>query len=168
MNEMVRNPSRDGEDCDTEGFCFLSYYMKILKLYRSLVDQRLKDRGVHQSYQQLLIILSQHPNISQKEMARMLHISTPAITAAAKKLEREGYIRRLVSEEDNRVNRISLTEEGKTLAQTIRQSCREIERGMMEGFSENDKKEMAGHLNRIYSNLSRLPPEDRKEGVDKK
>ncbi len=88
-------------------------YMRIMKLHRYILDERLKETGVYRSQHQILMMLADHSNVSQKEIAERLYVSTATIAVSVKKLEKGGYITRAVDQEDNRMNKLCLTEKGK-------------------------------------------------------
>ena len=99
--------------------------------------------------------VSDNPNVSQKELARMYGVSGATIAVSLKKLERGGYIRRLVDQEDNRCNQICITDKGRKVVEDSVKIFRQMESRMFEGFSENDMKVLGQLLDRIYGNLDR-------------
>ena len=52
---------------------------------------------------------------SQRELARAMHLSPATVTATLKLLELDGYVRRIPDADDQRVNRVALTESGEAL-----------------------------------------------------
>ena len=102
----------------------------------------------------LLMFVSDNPNVSQKELARMYGVSGATMAVSLKKLEKRGYIRRLVDQEDNRCNQICITDKGRKVVVDSVKIFRHIESRMFEGFSENDMKVLGELLDRIYGNLN--------------
>ena len=90
--------------------CLIEKYIRVARLHRSMMERRLDGTGVYRSQHQILMFVSDNPNVSQKELARMYGVSGATIAVSLKKLERGGYIRRLVDQEDNRCNQICITE----------------------------------------------------------
>lgn len=131
-------------------------YMRIMKKHQQILEQRLKRTGVYRSQHQILMILSEHSNASQKELAQRLYVSTATIAVSVKKLEKGGYITRLVDEEDNRTNRLCLTEKGRNMVVYSQDFFRNVETQMFAGFEERELLTMTGYLDRIYDNLSKL------------
>lgn len=131
-------------------------YMRIMKKHQQILEQRLKRTGVYRSQHQILMILSEHSNASQKELAQRLYVSTATIAVSVKKLEKGGYITRLVDEEDNRANRLCLTEKGRNMVVHSQQFFRNVEMQMFDGFEERELLIMTGYLDRIYNNLLKL------------
>jgi DNA-binding MarR family transcriptional regulator len=134
-------------------------YLKIMKMHRCILDEQGKQTGVYRSQHQILMMLSEHSNVSQKEIAKLLFVSTATIAVSVKKLEKAGYITRIVDKEDNRVNQLCLTQKGKDMVGKSREYFRNVEIKMFQGFSDEDLNYMGQVLDRIYNNLSQIPVE---------
>ncbi len=134
-------------------------YMRIMKLHRYILDERLKETGVYRSQHQILMMLSDHSNVSQKEIAERLYVSTATIAVSVKKLEKGGYITRVVDQEDNRMNKLCLTEKGKYTVKHSREFFHNVEEQMFRDFSAEEMAAMGQFLDRVYDNLSHLPLE---------
>jgi DNA-binding MarR family transcriptional regulator len=142
-------------------------YVRIMKLYRYILDERLRQTGVYRSQHQILKMLSDRSNISQKEIAQSLYVSTATIAVSVKKLEKGGYIIRAVDQEDNRMNKLCLTEKGRHMVEHSREYFHQVEERMFDGFSKEDLAAMGQYLDRIYDNLSRIAAEkDMRERED--
>ncbi len=124
-------------------------YMRIMKMHRCILDERLKETGVYRSQHQILMMLSDHSNISQKEIAERLYVSTATIAVSVKKLDQE----------DNRMNKLCLTEKGKHTVEHSREFFHNVEERMFRDFSAEDLAAMRQYLDRIYENLSQIPLE---------
>jgi DNA-binding MarR family transcriptional regulator len=132
-------------------------YMKIMKLHRCILEMRLKYTGVYRSQHQILMILADHTNLSQKELAERLYVSTATIAVTVKKLEKGGYITRIVDQNDNRINKLCLTEEGRHMVKISREFFKNVESQMFHDFSEHELTVMEQFMNRIYKNLTEIP-----------
>lgn len=121
--------------------------------FRRTIEKCVAATGVYRSQHQMLMSLGRNPDCSQMELAQFLDITPAAVTTTIKKLEKGGYITRLVCEEDNRVNKISITEKGQ---EVIEQSIRifsEVEKKALQDFSEEEMKQLNDFLIRIRKNL---------------
>lgn len=130
-------------------------YIRINRLHRSMMERRLDGTGVYRSQHQILMFVWDNPNVSQKELARMYGVSGASIAVSLKKLEKGGYIRRVVDQRDNRCNQICITQKGRKIVEDSVRIFRRTEQCMFLGFSENDMKVMGELLDRICSNLDR-------------
>lgn len=129
--------------------------IRVTRLHRGMLEHRLGGTGVYRSQHQILMFVSENPGVSQKELAKMYGVSGATIAVSLKKLERGGYIERMVDQKDNRCNQICITDKGKEIVEdSVRIFC-QMEHCMFEGFSEHDMVMLGELLDRIYSNMDR-------------
>ena len=113
-------------------------YMFANKLHRSYLERELKKTGVFRSQHQLLMYIARNPNASQKDIAKINHVSTATIAVSLKKLEKGGYIKRTIDKEDNRFNQISITDKGMEIVKSSVYIFKRAEDRMFHGFSQED------------------------------
>lgn len=130
-------------------------YIRVTRLHRSVIEHQLEGTGVYRSQHQILMYVSNNPNVSQKDLAKMYGVSGATIAVSLKKLEKGGYIKRLVDQDDNRCNQICITEKGRTVVKESVLIFQRLESCMFEGFSEHDMNVLGNLLDRIYGNLDR-------------
>lgn len=131
----------------------LDKYLRIARRHRWVMEKQLSSTGVYRSQHKILMQISEFPNLSQKELADMSEVSTATIAVSLKKLEKGGYIKRLVDERDNRYNQLCITQKGRQVIEKSHQIFREVDKAMFAGFSEDEYKELENILDRIYENL---------------
>lgn len=146
---------------DTPQHRLIEKYVRVTRLHRSMLEHHLGGTGVYRSQHQILMYVSDNPNVSQKDLARMYGVSGATIAVSLKKLERGGYIRRAVDQNDNRCNQICITEKGRKIVEDSVKIFDHMERCMFGGFSENDMDMLGGMLDRIYRNLTMELPQGR-------
>lgn len=122
------------------------------KNLKRTIEKRAEGTGVYRSQHRLLMILGRNPDISQTMLAEKLEISPAAVTVSLKKLEKSGYIARQCSEDDNRINRVVITEKGQDVIEQSINYFKEMERAFFEGFSEEEKNQLGKMLERIAEN----------------
>lgn len=130
-------------------------YIRVIRLHRSVIEHRLEGTGVYRSQHQILMFVSHNPNVSQKDLAEMYGVSGATMAVSLKKLEKGGYINRLVDQQDNRCNQICITEKGRKVVEESVWIFQRLERCMFEGFSEHDMDVLGNLLDRIFGNLNR-------------
>lgn len=126
------------------------------KAHRSYLEHRLNKNGLFRGQHQVLMCVWKNPGASQKELAKLHNVSTATMAVTLKKLEKGGYVRRLVDQQDNRLNKIGLTEKGLAEVEASLKIFGETERDMFAGFSEEEKEKVCEYLNRIRENLERM------------
>ena len=129
-------------------------FMHINRMHHKLAEKMLVTTGVHRNQHMLLMYLYRTKEApSQKEIANRFNISPAAVAVSLKKLENEGYILRNTRENDNRYNKITITDKGKSVVDM----SREILDGLDElsfGNLSSDEKEILGTL--LYKVIDNL------------
>ena len=70
----------------------------------------------------VLMVLWEHETVNGGQLGKILHLDAGTLTPLLKRLEKEGYVTRARSEEDERVTVISITPEGNAL----KEKCKDI------------------------------------------
>jgi DNA-binding MarR family transcriptional regulator len=70
----------------------------------------------------VLMVLWEHETVNVGQLGKILHLDAGTLTPLLKRLEKEGYVTRARSEEDERVTVISITPEGNAL----KEKCKDI------------------------------------------
>ena len=73
MKSCGSGPCHDSEWMKSPAHRVLTQYIRIMKLHRSILEQRLNKTGVYRSQHQILTAMAEHPNTSQKELAEYLN-----------------------------------------------------------------------------------------------
>lgn len=149
MEDICKEP-------DTLNHKVLKSLMKIFRLHRLIIENRVRQTGVYRSQHQILMCIASNPGITQKEIARFHETSTATIAVSLKKLEKAGYIRRAADREDNRCNRIQVTEQGQAVVNQSYVIFQAIENEIFAGFSEEDFRCLDHLLSRVYRNMDEM------------
>lgn len=136
------------------------------KEHRDLMEQRLNKTGVFRGQHHLLMGISRFPEVSQKELAEMEHISGATVAVSLKKLEKGGYIERAADEHDSRCNHICVTEKGQEVVRQSIRIFRNIETELLDGFTEEEMKQFLQYLSRIGQNIKKASKTEREGKKD--
>lgn len=133
------------------------YFIDTDRMHRTLAEERVGAVKLHRS-QHMMLRSIEHCEAppTQRQLAEMLGISAATVAVTVKKLEAEGYIRRQMSQEDSRCNRLSLTEKGKTVLLQVRDLFTSLDIGMFEGIPDEELVQFAGCLKKIRNNLAAM------------
>lgn len=139
---------------DSPAHQLVDKYIRVNRLQHNVIERQISKTGVYRSQHRILMYVSDSPNASQKDIAARYGVSTATVAVTLKKLEKGGYIRRIVDDRDNRFNQICLTEKGKkVLADSVKIFSR-MENRMFEGFSDEEFQVMGRLLDKVYENLN--------------
>ncbi len=130
-------------------------FIRIMRRHHACVERRIGTLNIHHSQHRMLMLLAKREGElpSQKELAEALGISPAAVTTTLKRLEKEGYIARSMTDEDNRRNEIRITDKGLTKIVESREIFESTDRAMFEGFSEAEMATLLSFMERIDRNL---------------
>ena len=146
--------------------------LRIMRRHHACMERRLSEHGIHHSQHRMLVQLArqQEDTPSQKELAEIMGISPAAVTTSLKKLEKEEYVTRSATDEDNRRNEIHITEKGIAKINENHGIFEALDRSMFEGFSEEELATLISLMNRIDKNLDAAgaPADPRCRPTDKK
>lgn len=152
------------KDWDSPKHRLIGEYIYGNRLHRAVLERQLNKTGVYRSQHQILMFIARTPNSSQKDIANMFHVSTATIAVSLKKLEKGGYIKRIVDQEDNRFNKICITDKGSEIVENSKIFFRNVEEQMFAGFSQEELECLEGLFKRMNKNLLELMPETEREG----
>ncbi len=135
--------------------------MCINKLHRTAAEVNMSATGVRRTQHMILMYLHRcNEKISQKDIAEHFDVSPAAITVSLKKLERDGYVIRRSSENDNRYNEIELSEKGKEVVVYSYNSFEMIDNQTFEGVTDDERAFLVEILDKIIANLKRISSEE--------
>ncbi|MFA0816155.1 MAG: MarR family winged helix-turn-helix transcriptional regulator [Anaerofustis sp.] len=85
------------------------------RMFRAMHRSMHESQGLYRGQRSALALLKEHDGASQRELAEWLDIRPSSVAELIGKLETKGYVRREQDGEDQRVMRIYLTEEGRSV-----------------------------------------------------
>ena len=104
----------------------------------------------------LLRIVRNTPNLTARAAGKRMYSTAPSVAQLVKSIESKGLIARTASNSDARVQYISLTARGKTLAEKAYVSVIREQRAL--DINERDLTDTSGNLSRIIDSLSTSLP----------
>ncbi|MBQ3507949.1 MAG: MarR family transcriptional regulator [Clostridia bacterium] len=130
-------------------------FIRVMRRHHACVERRIGDLGIHHSQHRTLMQLArrQEDIPSQKELAEIMGISPAAVTTTLKKLEREGYIARSMTDEDNRKNEIRITAQGIAKVMESRAVFEATDKEMFAGFTSEEIATLISYMERLDRNL---------------
>ena len=128
--------------------------MCIGRMHRKAIENQLHNIGVHKSQNMILMHLyNSDSELSQKDIAKHFEISPAAVAVSLKKLEYGGYIERNLNKDDNRFNKISITEKGKEVVLYSRKVFEETDEKAFLGITDEERATLTALLDKVILNL---------------
>lgn len=109
----------------------------------------LKPLGLTYTQYIVFMVLWEKEHVTVGQLGSMLHLDAGTLTPLLKNLEKEGYVTRERSKEDERVTIISITEKGDKL----KEKCKDIPLELAKSGSPLSEKEAAQLYNLLYKFL---------------
>lgn len=148
--------------------------MEISRHYAGRCFQQISELGIHPSQMPFMMILSRRNGCSQKEMAERLEIKPPTVNVSIQRLEKSGIVCRKKDEQDQRIMRVYLTEQGKETVARIQKQVEALEKIVFGNFSDAELCLLRRFFEQMLENLDRAPGKPvgkcgfmKKEEVDK-
>lgn len=139
----------------TENYEVFGLFLSVARKHKTIFENMMHNIPLHGSQHHMLVFLSMaRPDISQKELAEKLEVSTAAVAVSLKKLEKNGYIKRSVSKDDSRFNEISITDSGRNILSESRKIFNSLDKMTFSGFSCEDLSTLYSLLKKMNDNLS--------------
>jgi DNA-binding MarR family transcriptional regulator len=84
--------------------------------------------------------INENPSIDQARLAEMIGYDRATIGGVIERLEKKGWIRRLVSEQDRRARELSLTAKGNKIRAALEPIVEDLQKDILQPLSDADRK----------------------------
>lgn len=101
----------------------------------------------------VISLIGLNPGISQNEVAATLVLKKSAVTKVIKGLEERGFVQREKVKADKRFNALTLTASGDAKFKRINARMEEQHGALLAPFSEDERAQLFGLLNRLHAHL---------------
>ena len=88
-----------------------------------------------------------------RDIEEHFHLSHPSVSGTLSRLEKKGFIEMRSDREDRRCKRIYLLDKGKDCNKSMYETICATENRLVEGFTEEEKEQFFGYLNRAIANM---------------
>ena len=151
MGAPVRAPDLDGvDDVSLRAY---EEWGRTMHLQRQLALRLLPDRTLHPAQARCIWTISSNDDITQRDLADLLHISRPTVTTMVQKLEKAGLVERHSDEDDQRLTRIRLTDAGRALDARLREFHRGFINATVGCMTLDDQREFARLLDLMRTSM---------------
>lgn len=129
---------------------------KTMKSHHQMMRRRFVDMGLHRGQPPLIMELYKHDGMTHSELAEKLEVTPATVTNMVKRMERDSLVVRRRVDEDERISRVYLTDEGKALREKLIENIKNIESDIFKEFSEEEIKLYKSFMKRIINNLNNM------------
>lgn len=127
---------------------------KAIRTYRMYAQKRLKENGFKITIDQWLIIkaILENPGIPQQEIAEKVFKDNASVTRIIELLVQSGYLQREINLNDRRKFNLIVTDEGKSIIESVQQIVVQNRKTALNGISATDLEIMNASLKKIIEN----------------
>lgn len=130
---------------------------RVVRMWRSLIDHRLKPLKLTQTHWITLHNISQlPPEQSQIQLAKAIGIEQPSLVRTLDQLEEKKLILRLTCLNDRRAKRIKLTDESEPFIKTVDAVIDNTRNEILENITQDELSQLSMILLKLEKNISRL------------
>jgi len=134
---------------------------RLVRIWRSLIDQRLKPLELTQTHWVTLHNIHQlPPDQSQIQLAKAIGIEQPSLVRTLDQLEEKGLITRTTCANDRRAKRIKLTEEAAPIISEVEHVIDATRDDILAGISQQEIDKMVTLIARLEKNILELQNRD--------
>ncbi len=112
-------------------------------------EKKFKDIDLGACHVPYILAICKNPGISQDKLARHICINRSNVTRQLVYLEEHGYVKRRQSEDDKRVLMVYPTEKAFEILPFVKETGREWNEYITEGFSEDELDQLSEMLERL-------------------
>lgn len=113
---------------------------------RTEINHRCSKYGLHEANFFYLIIVDEHPGISQNYLIQTIHREQSIVTKHINHLVADGWLRKDVSKDDRRKNELFLTKKGRDVIPVLDQIIEDISRESVAGLTDDEAETLENLL----------------------
>ncbi|EIB98952.1 MULTISPECIES: transcriptional regulator SlyA [Pantoea] len=130
---------------------------RLVRIWRALIDQRLKPLELTQTHWVTLHNIHQlPPEQSQIQLAKAIGIEQPSLVRTLDQLEEKGLITRSTCASDRRAKRIKLTQQAEPIIEQVESVIDETRDDILSGISREEISQMVTLIARLEKNILEL------------
>ncbi|HEK0788883.1 TPA: transcriptional regulator SlyA [Proteus mirabilis] len=130
---------------------------RLVRLWRALIDHRLKPLKLTQTHWVTLYNISQlPPEQSQIQLAKAIGIEQPSLVRTLDQLEEKKLICRHTCANDRRAKRIKLTKESEPFINEVYTVIEKTRREILDGIQLEEIERLIGTIKKLEKNINRL------------
>ncbi|KLU15411.1 MULTISPECIES: transcriptional regulator SlyA [Xenorhabdus] len=130
---------------------------RLVRIWRALIDHRLKPLKLTQTHWVTLYNISQlPPEQSQIQLAKAIGIEQPSLVRTLDQLEEKKLITRHTCVNDRRAKRIKLTKESENFIKEVDSVISSTRKEILEGITHDELILLASVIKKIEKNINQL------------
>lgn len=123
-----------------------------------LSNKKFREQDINLSKEQWIVLkyLNQQDGLTQNDLAFITHRDKTSMTRLINNMEKKGYIRREICEQDRRINHIYIKKSGRDILYQTVPIMTELIRAVQAGLSKEIIENTIGTLKKVQINLKQI------------
>ena len=160
-DEPIADLPDDLEGIDDVSADVFRAFHRALRLHRRVLMQTLAEHGIHHGQAMCLRLLASEGELTQRDLASDLHVSSPTVTRMVASMERAGLVRRRQDTADARLVRVELTDAGLRQEREMRAAAGAYTQCTFARLSEAERRELARLLDKLSDSIAEVAADRR-------
>jgi len=128
----------------------------VCKLHHDRVRSLFESVGLYRGQPPVLKALAEEDGLSHSDLAARLRVTPATVSKMIDRMQRAGFVRRQADPQDQRVSRVYLTEQGRSVQAELRRLFRTIEQETFAGLAPEEMALLRRFLLHVRENLARV------------
>lgn len=131
------------------------YFKKISEKLEKRANESLGKRELTFTQGKVMWYLHKHSGetVTLSDIAKFLDCTHATVSGLVTRLTEKGYVRVETDKNDHRAKNLFLTEKEMTKFRAMQEHRKLMEETLLQGFTEEERKELLSYLQRVYENL---------------
>lgn len=126
------------------------------QVLRTAIDASVDQVGMHRGQAMLLCQVAKQDGMTQSELAQALSVQGATITNLLKRMEDAGMVVRRRDDEDNRLVRVYVTDEGRQREEAITEQFEQLIKQMFAGMCGEEYESFRRTIGQLMTNLESI------------
>jgi DNA-binding MarR family transcriptional regulator len=128
-------------------------FFQVVRFHFIKLHELLEKIGLYPGQPPLLYILGQQNGLSQRELAKYLHVKPATMTVMVTRMEKANLLERRPDDNDQRISRVFLTDEGKDMLTKVQGVIKTMEGECFGNITQEEKLLLRRLLMQMKTNL---------------
>lgn len=123
------------------------------KFHKSAIASKFQQIGLYTGQEMILNHLEKHGQVAHNDLAEAVGIKPPTLTTVLGRMEKNDLVQRSKSEQDKRIQLVSITSKGKKVQKEVIGLWMQVEETTFDSFSLEEKILLKRLFQQIVDNL---------------
>ncbi|OLP60995.1 MarR family transcriptional regulator [Xaviernesmea oryzae] len=147
-------------DDEPSGQVVAAALVQAARSMRTVMSRNLVESGLYAGQDGVMLALAEEDGMTAGGLAARLGVKAPTMTRTIGRMEAQGFLHRRADDEDARLTKVYLTEEGRARLDAIAEAGRQTGEQALRGFSDKQIKLLMKLLRSLDANLQNGALED--------